>query len=203
MKGILHKTKQGWVVRWTKEDHRDPEAELPLHPENMNGILVADVFNPSMDGKEVDFDWCVIVDHDTGKGIQYAKLMTPMIAMLREHLNNITPEQFKQEIKDIEDSMNFICEDPDCPHCGEEIRLMQEDEDDDLTDDEWLIKEKHKEIEATAIDFAKWLAKDWMSIWVVDKWLWEYQTQVDSKHPYFGYKTEEELFELYKVDRKK
>ena len=47
-----------------------------------------------------------------------------------------------------------------------------------------------------AIDFAKWLAKDWMSIWVVDKWLWEYQ-QEEAPKEYRGYKTEEEVYELY------
>lgn len=47
-----------------------------------------------------------------------------------------------------------------------------------------------------AIDFAKWLAKDWMSMWVVDKWLWECQTISDNKE-LIGYKTEQELYELY------
>ena len=72
-------------------------------------------------------------------------------------------------------------------------------EDDGLTDDEWIIREQHKQITTTAIDFAKWLAKDWMSIWVIDKWMWEH---VDGYKPesykYHGeYYTEEELFEIY------
>lgn len=50
-----------------------------------------------------------------------------------------------------------------------------------------------------AIDFAKWLAKEWMSIWVVDKWMWEYQQEEDPTE-YRGYKTEEELYELYLKD---
>jgi hypothetical protein len=80
-------------------------------------------------------------------------------------------------------------------------------EDDDLTDDEWLIKELHKEIEATAIDFAKWISKnDWMSMWVEDKWMWEYQSsqygeELPSTHKWFGYKTNEQLFELYKASK--
>lgn len=47
-----------------------------------------------------------------------------------------------------------------------------------------------------AIDFAKWLAVEWMSIWVVDKWLWENQNE-DCPKELKGYKTEEELYEIY------
>ena len=64
-----------------------------------------------------------------------------------EALANETPEKLLGWMwKDIEkeDSMNyFICQDPDCPHCIEEINQIQ---DDDLTDDEWLIKELKKEL---------------------------------------------------------
>lgn len=50
-----------------------------------------------------------------------------------------------------------------------------------------------------AIDFAKWLASDWMSIWVVDKWMWEWQNERTSEtfKKYKEYYTEEELYELY------
>lgn len=50
-----------------------------------------------------------------------------------------------------------------------------------------------------AIDFAKWLASDWMSIWVVDKWMWEWQNERTSEtfNKYKEYYTEEELYELY------
>jgi hypothetical protein len=71
MKGKLHKTEQGWVVRWAQEDPRDPKAELPLHPEYQT-ILPLDL---DLEGKEVEFDWCVIVEHYTGKGKEYAKLL--------------------------------------------------------------------------------------------------------------------------------
>jgi len=119
-----------------------------------------------------------------------------------EALANETPEKSLGWMwKDIEkeDSMNFICQDPDCPHCIEEINQMQDD-DDDLFDDEWIIKQKHEEITTTAIGFAKWLAKDWMSTWVTDKWLWEH---IDGYKPesykhHGEYYTEEELFEIYK-----
>ena len=50
-----------------------------------------------------------------------------------------------------------------------------------------------------AIDFAKWLASDWMSIWVVDKWMWEWQPErtPETIHMHLKYYTEEELYELY------
>lgn len=49
-----------------------------------------------------------------------------------------------------------------------------------------------------AIDFAKWLAKEWMSMWVEDKWLWE-NVSVDTNDQslWKGYYTEEELYEIY------
>ena len=55
-----------------------------------------------------------------------------------------------------------------------------------------------------AIDFAKWLAKDWMSIWVVDKWMWEWQNERTSEtfKKYKEYYTEEELYELYLEETK-
>ena len=79
MKGKLHKTDEGWIVRYIQEDPRDPLPELPLHPEYQT-ILPLDL---DLDGKEVEFDWCVIVDHDTGKGREYAKLIQP-----REKISN-------------------------------------------------------------------------------------------------------------------
>ena len=73
MKGKLHKTEQGWIVRYNQEDPRDPLPELPLHPEYQT-ILPLDL---DLEGKEVEFDWCVIVEHYTGKGKEYAKLIQP------------------------------------------------------------------------------------------------------------------------------
>jgi hypothetical protein len=51
------------------------------------------------------------------------------------------------------------------------------------------------------IDFAKWIARDWMSILVENKWMWEYQNEVGSHHEYFGYFTDEQLFKFYLVDK--
>jgi len=55
-----------------------------------------------------------------------------------------------------------------------------------------------------AIDFAKWLAADWMSIWVVDKWMWEWQHDRtrETFNKYKEYYTEEELYELYLEETK-
>ena len=51
------------------------------------------------------------------------------------------------------------------------------------------------------IDFAKWIAKDWMSIRVENKWMWEYQNEVGPHHEYSGYFTDEQLFKMYLVDK--
>ena len=55
-----------------------------------------------------------------------------------------------------------------------------------------------------AIEFAKWLAADWMSIWVVDKWMWEWQHERtrETFNKYKEYYTEEELYELYLEETK-
>ena len=73
---------------------------------------------------------------------------------------------------------------------------------------EQKIIEQAKEMEAEqqnqlAIDFAKWLAKEWMSIWVVDRWLWEYQVeQSPDGAGYLGYFTEEQLYWIFKKQQK-
>ncbi len=56
--------------------------------------------------------------------------------------------------------------------------------------------------EQIAIDFAKWLAKDWMSTWVNDKWMWEHTDgyKPESYKHHGEYYTEEELFEIYKKE---
>ena len=53
---------------------------LPLHPDDVKQIQQdAQVFD-NIEARiaaypEVEFDWCVIVNHDTGKGVEYAKLI--------------------------------------------------------------------------------------------------------------------------------
>lgn len=110
---------------------------------------------------------------------------TPLTQKLKEHLTNITSEQFEKEIDKIQQEgfggptmEEFICEMEDCPHCAYERQQEYEAE---------LEKE-------AAIDFAKWLAQDWMAIWVTDKWLWECQLDVEG---YLGYYTEEQLYDIY------
>jgi hypothetical protein len=77
MKGRLVKTEQGWFVRYRETTPLSITTEiLPLHPDS--GIpqdAMCDVLD--YDFAEVDFDWCVVVDHNTGKGKEYAKLITP------------------------------------------------------------------------------------------------------------------------------
>lgn len=108
---------------------------------------------------------------------------TPLLANLKQHLDSITPEQLAQEFDEIQ----------------EWFQSEMGDEDDGLTPDELIIKDLHHEKQQHAIDFAKWLAADWMSIWVVDKWMWEWQHERtrETFNKYKEYYTEEELYELY------
>jgi hypothetical protein len=57
------------------------------------------------------------------------------------------------------------------------------------------LQQQAKEMEKEQmIDFASWLAKsEWMSIWVVDKWMWECQKENSNTN----YKTDKELFDIY------
>ncbi len=87
------------------------------------------------------------------------------------------------------------------------IQLMHEDDKNglyaDYSDDMRTYMTQHRNEEELrkegAIDFAKWLAKEWMSIWVVDKWMWEWQPErtPETIHMHLKYYTEEELYELY------
>ena len=86
------------------------------------------------------------------------------------------------------------------------IQLMHEDAKNglyaDYSDDMRAYVAQHRNEEELrkegAIDFAKWLAKEWMSIWVVDRWMWEYQVeQSPDGTGYLGYFTEEQLYRIY------
>lgn len=90
----------------------------------------------------------------------------------------------------VENPFNFVCTTPDCPHCIEELNQM---EDDGLTDDEWIIREKHKEIETTAINFVKWISGQYSYGNIFGKWYLHENTSKEY--------TEEELFEIYKQSK--
>ena len=87
------------------------------------------------------------------------------------------------------------------------IQLMHEDAKNglyaDYSDDMRAYQKQYENEEELmrerSIEFAKWLAKDWMSIWVVDKWMWEWQHERtrETFNKYKEYYTEEELYELF------
>jgi hypothetical protein len=104
MKGTLHKTDEGWIVRYIQEDPRDPLPELPLHPEYQT-ILPLDL---NLEGGEVEFDWCVIVEHDTGKGKEYAKLIQPKEKISDEEIEMLAwknPCLSRQDVYDLFDEV--------------------------------------------------------------------------------------------------
>lgn len=102
MKGKLYKTEKGWVVRYTQEDPRDPLPELPLHPEYVKYYFL----DEDSDGGEVEFDWCVIVDHDSGKGKEYAKLIKPKYQSLGETIQS-DDKTWDEIFVEVEGSLHF------------------------------------------------------------------------------------------------
>jgi len=172
MKGTLIKTPQGWVVEYLVDEktpvgHKFWRETLPLHPDF---IEMMDTCFTSKFTHEIEFEivrYCKKHNSDPSKNsvctldcgyeeVSYAKLITPnkldlnkIESKIDEALANETPEKSLGWMwKDIEkeDSMNFICQDPDCPHCIEEINQMRDD--DDLEDDvEKLELDYYKELE--------------------------------------------------------
>lgn len=84
MKGLLKKDNEGyWKVLYTvphpKIMVKQFNMSLPLHPKNVidveQHIEATKITHNLPPNMEVEFDWCVIVDHNSGKGIEYAKLL--------------------------------------------------------------------------------------------------------------------------------
>jgi hypothetical protein len=66
MKGILHKTEQGWVVEYAKH------AELPLHPEYVKYYFL----DEDAEGGEVEFEIVHLSTDPLGRDVKpYAKLV--------------------------------------------------------------------------------------------------------------------------------
>lgn len=51
------------------------------------------------------------------------------------------------------------------------------------------------------IDFADWIARDWVSVRVENKLMWEYEKEVGLHHEYHGYFTSQQLLKFYLVDK--
>lgn len=92
MKGHLYKKLQpeGWYVAYTSDEVGFQKTELPLHPEYVKYYFL----DEDADGSEVEFDWCVIVDHDSGKGKEYAKLIRP-----KEQTNGERFDEFMKTVQ--------------------------------------------------------------------------------------------------------
>jgi hypothetical protein len=133
----------------------------------------------------------------------------------------------KSEIKK---EFNFECNDPNCPHCADDIRQMVEDDvwgfglqdelnklpytkhlDDGQYNDgqlagfelgaTWGYNKAKSTLytEEQVIEFAKWLASNWIPLHVTKEYLWEYDELDLSKIPenYREYKTEKQLFDIF------
>ena len=186
MHGTLIKRNSKWLVEFIS--NMGAPSLLPLHPKDDLDLSIISEFRlEDLNGAEVEFGIVEYNKKESAYGLypypQYAKLSpgastSSMVSNLKQHLASITPEQFQKEIKEIEDEGfvggvtmgEFICNMPDCPHCAYEQQQQYEED---------LEKE-------AAIDFAKWLAKDWMSIWVEDKWMWECINEQNELYTKYG-----------------
>jgi len=56
--GKLHKKEDHWVVRYKMEDDMvaTDGGEISVHPDDVNGVLAADIFGSKLQGKEVEFE---------------------------------------------------------------------------------------------------------------------------------------------------
>lgn len=75
MKGRLKKTNKGWKVLYTQcVPHRmvmEWSSSLPLHPEYIKYYFLDEEDND----QEIEFEKVIIVDHNSGKDKEYAKLL--------------------------------------------------------------------------------------------------------------------------------
>jgi hypothetical protein len=88
MKGILHKTKQGWVVRYRETTPLSITTEtLPLHRDNISDILSnPDSKIENLVSKEVEFE-IVKETYDDGSECKYAKLINHENSAKQDVLN--------------------------------------------------------------------------------------------------------------------
>jgi len=113
MKGTLHKTEEGWIVRWPREDPRDPVPELPVHPDDLDSGIIRWAEIGGLGDKQIDFDWCVIVTPE-GKGTQYARLTKPkrnidlqkLEAKFDKLISEETPESFHKWLESKREAAN-------------------------------------------------------------------------------------------------
>lgn len=189
MIGTLTLTHLGWFVTSSENPFGYPLYYLDLQALAFRSDIKLD----DRHGQAVDFVLIDLTSPITRETVSYASItklydetLKPLTQKLRDHIKSITTEQFEKEIDEIiaegytasPTMEEFICEMEDCPHCAYEQQ-----------------QEYEEELEKDAcIEFAKWLAQDWMSIWVGDKWMWECQTDGVHLGPY---KTEEELYQIY------
>ena len=131
-----------------------------------------------------------IFDNDAHKIVSKKGLnLIEMEDKLDKQLAKETTESLTEFIGDKRPHYYFQCKDPNCKHCLEYIDLLEED---GLTDDEWLIREKHFD----TIAFGEWLLSNNISF--VDN------TDKGNIYDYYGSEvTMEELHEIYSKQKTK
>ncbi len=209
MKGRLQKSNKGWVVLYTKCHPaimvKEFNSSLPLHPDPIPQYLIGEVIDNGF--AKVEFEIVKnYIDEHTNQIQSYAKLintskldLNKLESKLDDVLSNETTTSLtgwmNNKRKDDVDNNLFYYKQVMNPYPSESQSYNSYEK--------GFVEGYNKAKESTCkeeqvIDFTNWLAKFWMSIWVEDRFLWEYQEEIKSNHPYFGYKTSEQLFNLYK-----
>ena len=171
MKGKLFIKGNKWYVEYRVSNSF---SSIPLHPDSEQSLMLRSDKQPDqMIGENIEFEIKVkYIDTHTNRIQRYALLT---------QCNGLDLQQLETKLDN----------------------ALANETEESLT--VWMSnKRRNPEAHFTVqdmIDFAKWIAKDWMSIWVEDKWMWEYQKEVGPHHPYCGYLTDEQLFKMYMIDK--
>ena len=120
MKGTLHRTEKGWVVKHSRLNDDGEQIgfgryeKLPIHPDYIKYYFL----DEDAEGAEVEFEIISKLWGVNDDVISYAKLIrpnteevrtdSPMVKRLKEYLDSITPEQFEQEIDDINKDLGYV-----------------------------------------------------------------------------------------------
>ena len=112
MKGILHKTEQGWVVNYNYSVNKNDWYTLPLHPDF---IEMMDTCFTSKFSQEIEFD--MVTEWGNGEvgvnGLTYAKLIKHSVdtnEMVFSQTEISDDKLFQQAIKAMEEMYGSGCD---------------------------------------------------------------------------------------------
>jgi hypothetical protein len=142
MNGTLKFTGAGWEVEYVARESKSGRwivDRLSIYQETFNQTIKQPII-PLVDGMQVEFEIEDFWETGGDEGIKLAKLIIPkeepkinLEEIPQEQLEkerNSNYEYFSIEEEDTKESsiFDFVCEDPNCPHCEEDRRQMEDDE---------------------------------------------------------------------------